>query len=134
MIKGCCVNPSIKLFQSNGLSEPLLRSFDSFWLSFADKVTAGWYNFVSLIVKIILLELAFVLSLPATDKTQYFVHLSFNSILELVNGILSDLSKLLRYFNGKAIVAYFRNPLASFGEGWEAVFPNHLALYSKDLK
>ena len=89
---------------------------------------------MSLIVKIILLEFAFVLSLPATDKTQYFVHLSFNSILELVNGILSDLSKLLRYFNGTAIVAYFRNPLASFGAGWEAVFPNYLALYSKDLK
>ena len=36
-------------------SNPLLRSFDTFGLSFADDVTTETYIFVSLIVKIILL-------------------------------------------------------------------------------
>ena len=44
-------------FQYTDISSPLLRSFDRFLLSFADKVTAETYWFVSLIVKIIL-ELA----------------------------------------------------------------------------
>ena len=65
----------------------------------------------------ILLGLSFVLSLPAADKTQYFVHLSFNSILQLINGISSDLQKLLKYFNGTAIIAFFRILLALFGAG-----------------
>ena len=72
---------------------------------------------MSLIVKMILLGLSFVLSLPAADKTQYFVHLSFNSILQLINGISSDLQKLLKYFNGTAIIAFFRILLALFGAG-----------------
>ena len=75
-----------------------------------DKVRTGTYNFVSLIV--MLLGLAFVLSLPAADKTQYFVHVSFNSILQLITGILKDLQKLLKYFNGTAIAAFFRTQLA----------------------
>ena len=61
---------------------------DSFWLFFADKVTTGTYNFASLIVKIILSALP--LSFPFAEKTQYFVHLSFNSILQLINGISND--------------------------------------------
>ena len=77
----------------------------------AGKVTAGTYSFVSLIVKIILLGSAFVLSLPAADKTQYFANLSFSSTLELIYIISSDLHKLLKYFNDKAIVAFFRIPL-----------------------
>ena len=60
----------------------MLRSFDNTWLSLADKVTMGRYNFVSL--------LAFVLSLPAADKIQWFIHLSFNSTLKLINTISSD--------------------------------------------
>ena len=47
---------------------------------FAYKVTTGTNNFVSLIVKILLLRLAFVLRLlrsaTAADKTKYFVYLS----------------------------------------------------------
>ena len=43
------------------------------------------------IVKIMLLELASALSAPVADKTQRFVHLSLNSTLQLINGILSDL-------------------------------------------
>ena len=55
----------------------------------------GTYNFVSLIVKIMLLELALVLSAPAAAKI--FVHLRFISTLHLINGSSSDIQKLLRY-------------------------------------
>ena len=65
-------------FQYTDLSNPLLRSFDSFWLSFADKVTTGKYNFVSLIVKIIS-ELGSLTSLPPLTKT-CFAHLSVKLI------------------------------------------------------
>ena len=102
-------------------------------MSLDDKVTTGTYNFVPLIVKIILLGLAFVLSLPAADRTQHFVHLSSNYTLQLINGISSNLQKLLKHFNGTATVAYFRIPLVLFGLGWP-LFPNNLALYLKDLK
>ena len=37
-----------------------------------------------------------MLSVLFEAKTQYFVHLSFNSTLQLINGILSDHQKLLR--------------------------------------
>ena len=104
-------------------------------MSLADKVTTGTYNFVSLIVKIILLEtILLTLSLPAADKTQHFVHLSFNSTLQLISGISSNLQKLLKYFNGTAIIAFLTIPLASFGLSWTTVFPNILDLCSKDLK
>ena len=42
-------------FQQTDLSNPLLRNFDSFRLSLAEKTTTGTNNFVSLIVKVILL-------------------------------------------------------------------------------
>ena len=89
---------------------------------------------MSLIVKIILLGLSLVLSLPASAKTQCFVYLCFNSTLQLINGILSNLKKLRRYFNDTAIVTFFRVPLSWFGVGWATVFPIDLVLYSKDLK
>ena len=85
-----------------------------------DKVTTGTYNCVSLIVKLMLLALsalAISLSLPSAEKTQYFVHLSFNSTLQLINGISSDLQKLLKYFNDAAILAFFRIPSAAFEAG-----------------
>ena len=85
---------------------------------------------MSLIVKIILLGLAFVLSLPVADKTQYFAHLSFNITLQVINGISSDLQKLLKFFNGTAIVPLFRIPYAPSA----SVYPNKLGLYLKDLK
>ena len=53
------------------------------------------------------LSLSLALSLPAADKTQYFVHLRFNSIFQLNNGISSYLQKLLKHFNGTAIAAFF---------------------------
>ena len=113
---------------STDLSISLIRKLDSFLLSSADKVTKGTYNFVSLILKIILLGFPLVLSLTFTPKTQCFVHLSFYSTLQLFNGISSDLQNLLRYFNGTAIVASSRIPFA------DAVFPINLVLYLKDLK
>ena len=62
---------------------------------------------MSLIVK--LSELSSLLSAAAADKTQYFLHLSFSSTLELINGISSDLRKLLKRFNGTAIVGVVTN-------------------------
>ena len=82
-------------------------------MSFANKVTTGTYRFVSFIVKAILSEsLSLILSLTTANKTKYSVHLSFNSTLQLINGISSDFLKLLKYFNGTAIAAFFRIPLA----------------------
>ena len=106
----------------------MLRTFDDFWLSLAHKVTTGTNNFVSLIVKFIVLEflllLLLLLSVPTAGKTQYFAHISFNSTFYLINCISSDLQKLRKYFNGTAI------PLAPSA----SVFFNNLALYMKDLK
>ena len=108
-------------------------------MPFTDKVTTGTYKFVSLIVKIILLELKLLslspwYSLPSADKTQYFAHLIFNFTLQLINAISSDLQKLFKYFNGTATVAIFRIPLAAFGAGLATVFSNNSVLYLKDLK
>ena len=82
---------------------------------------------MSLIVKIILLELTFALSAPAADKTQYFDHLSFNFTLQLIDGISSDLQKLLKYFNGTAIVEFLKILFALSA----SVSSNSLVLYSK---
>ena len=87
-----------------------------------------------MIVKIILLRLSLALSMSFADKTQYFVHLSFNSILQLINDISRDHQKLLKYFNGTAIVGFFRIPLPWFGVGLVTLVSNNLALYLKDLK
>ena len=93
---------------------------------------------MSFIVKIILFESLLTLSLPLVEKTQYFVHLSFNSTFQLINGILNDLQNLLKYVNVTVIVVYFRILLAWVGLGWAAVFPNNLAfneiIYIKGLK
>ena len=94
------------------LSNPLLRSFDNFLLSLVDKVTTGTYNFVSEIVGLASSLITF--SVPPVERTQYLVHLSFNSIFQLINGISSDLQKLLKYFNGTA-VAFLKIPFAAFG-------------------
>ena len=115
-----------------------LKSFgENFWQFLIVSCWKSYYRniyFVSFIVKIILLRLPLVLSLAASDKKQYFIRLSFNLILQLINGISSDLQKLLKYFNGTAIVYFFRIPLALYGLGWASVFANNLALCLKDLK
>ena len=89
-----------------------------------------------LMVKIILLafSLSLPLPLPFADKRQYFVHLSFKSTFQLINGISSDLQQLLKYYNSTAIASFFRIPLELFRLGWATVFPNNIALHFKDLK
>ena len=83
-------------------------------MSLADKVTKGTHDFVSLIVKKILSLLPLGLPLAAAEKkTQWLDHLSFDSTLHLVNGILNYLKKLLKHFNDTAIVAFFSIPLAA---------------------
>ena len=81
-------------------------------------------------MNLILLELAFAFFAPAADEIKYFVHLSFNSTLQLTNSISSDLQKLLKYFHGTSIVAFFKILLASP----VSVLYNNLDLCIKDLK
>ena len=64
------------------------------------------------------------LSAPAADKTPWFINLSFDYTLQLINGISSDLEDLLRYYNGTAIVVLFKIPFTPP----TAVFLNNLAL------
>ena len=78
------------------LSNPWLKNFASLWLPFTDKVTTGLYNFLSLILKIIFLELASAFLTPVAAKTHCFVHLSFNLTFQLTNGISRELPKLVR--------------------------------------
>ena len=85
---------------------------------------------MSFTVKIILLESAPSFSKPAEAKTQCFVHLSFHSTLQLINGIAIDLQKILRYFDGRSIVAFFR--IEVFPPA--TVFSKYLALKLRDLK
>ena len=92
-------------FQYIDLPNPLLRSFDNFWLSIADNMTTGTYNFESLIVKIISSSLVLTLSTAAAKK-HCLAQLSFNSPYQLINEISSDRQKLLRYFNSTAIVPF----------------------------
>ena len=87
-------------------------------------------NFVSLIVKIILLESASSFSAVAEAEKQCFVHLIFNSTLQLISGISIDCQKLLKYFNGTAIVAFFRIELFPSA----TAFSNNLALYLIRIK
>ena len=94
-------------FLSTDLSNSL-RCLGSYWLSFTDIVTTRVYSFVSLISKIILLELILPFSTLAKAETQCFVHLSFNSTFQVIYDISNDHQKLLIYFNDTAIVAFFR--------------------------
>ena len=48
-------------------------------------------------------------------------------ISSLIDDILSDLKKLLKYFDGTAIVAFFRISLSLFGAGCATVVPNKFA-------
>ena len=70
-----------------------------------------------------LLELALAFALPSTNKTQCFVHLSFNMTLHLMIGISNDFQNLLKYFNGTAAVTFFRTLLSLFGAGCATVVP-----------
>ena len=80
---------------------------------FAGRVATETKNFVSLIVKTIFSWFALTLSTPSVAKTQCFVHLSFNSTFEIL--ISGDLQTLLRYFSGKAVVAFSIIPFTAAG-------------------
>ena len=74
-----------------------------------------------------------VLLVPFEAKTQYFFHLCFNLILQLISDILSNLQKLLRYLNSTAITVFFKIPLALLSS-MSPNIPNSLALNLNDLK
>ena len=76
---------------------------------------------MSLIVTIMLSPLSLVLLLPVAVKTKCVSHLSFNSTFQLIITISNDLEKLLRFFNGATIAAFFRIPLSLSG-AVEALF------------
>ena len=89
-------------------------------------MTTETYDFVSLVVKMILLRPKSVLSRQSVAKTQCFGHLSVNFTSQLINGISSNHQKLLRYFKSSAIVSFSRITL-------ETVSPINVVLYLKDL-
>ena len=60
----------------------------------------------------------------------WFIHLSFDSPLQPINGVSSDLQKLLKYFNDITNTVFFKIPFTSSA----LVFPNNLALYFGNLK
>ena len=93
-------------------------------------MTTGIYKFSSLIVKKLLSGLVLVFSLSSIVRTQSYAHLSFDSTLQLINAISSDLEKLLTYSNGIAIAASFKTVFSSSTD----VFFNSLALYLHFLK
>ena len=66
------------------------EGFTVFDLFFANKTTTRTCYFEPLIVKMILIELRLTFSIPTAAKTQYFVHLSFNSTFQLIIGIVSN--------------------------------------------
>ena len=58
------------------------------------------------------------LELSAPDSC--FAHLSFNSTLQLIDGISKDLQNFFRYSNGTAAVGFFRIPLFHCGLSFSA--------------
>ena len=100
-------------FQYTVLLNLSLNNFNNFTLSSADKVTIGKKRFASVILKIAVL---------AVVSKHFSIEFNESSILQLINGISSDLQKLLKHFNGTAIFTRFFIPLLS-------VLPIILALY-----
>ena len=61
-------------------------------------MTIDKYNFMSLIVKIILsVATSLSFSLSPADKRQYFLQLSFNLTLQLLNEVSSNCPKLTKF-------------------------------------
>ena len=102
-------------------------------LSFSfDKVTAGAYNSVSVILKfnpvgatIVGLSLSASLSVIST-KTQLLDQVKMNSTSQLISGIFKLLQKLLKYFRGITTFAFINESLSC------RFFSCILALYLKD--
>ena len=97
-----------------------------------DKVTAGAYNSVSVILKfnpvgatIVGLSLSASLSVIST-KTQLLDQVKMNSTSQLISGIFKLLQKLLKYFRGITTFAFINESLSC------GLFSCILALYLKD--
>ena len=119
-------------FQYTVLSNPFLQSFVGSWFYFADNattVTCHWLFDTKSITIMIRISTAVLLA-PFEAKTQYFFHLCFNLILQLISDILSNLQKSLRYLNSTAIAVLLKIPLALL----PSMSPNSLALYLNYLK
>ena len=86
-----------------------------------DKVTTGTYNFVFVILNAVL---------AIVDITQSLLQFNSRWILQLINGISTDLQNLLKYFSGTAIFTFLNTLLlATVAES-----PMRLDLYLKDDK
>ena len=83
------------LFQLNVLLKPDFNCFNSFTLSWVDKVTTGTLSFVSVTINVG----SWSAAVPAT-KHQLLYQVNIRLISELCNGISSVLQKILKYFNG----------------------------------
>ena len=90
------------LFQLNVLLKPDFNCFNSFTLSWVDKVTTGTLSFVSVTINVGSCSAA----VPAT-KHQFLYQVNIRLISELCNDISSVLRKLLKYFNGTINSIYF---------------------------
>ena len=60
---------------------------------------------------------------PVSEKIQYFVHLGFNSILQLINNILINPQKLLGCFNNAVIASFLKFNQLQFEEAERLCFP-----------
>ena len=63
---------------------------------------------MSLIVKIISIELALALLPPADARAQWLVHLSFNLILQLINSFSSDFQNFLNILMAQQFLRFLR--------------------------
>ena len=66
---------------------------------------------------------------PALDKIQSSIQFNSKWILQLINGISSNLQNLLKYFNGKTIFVSFTK---LFPPATPAVFPTGAPFYLND--
>ena len=79
-------------------------SFNSFTLSLLNKVTIGTYNFVFVILNIVLV---------IVDITQSLLQFSSRWVLQLNNGISKDPQKQIKYFSGTATFPFSNTLLLS---------------------
>ena len=97
------------LFKLNVLLKPDFNCFNSFTLSWVDKVTTGTLSFVSVTINVG----SWSAAVPAT-KHQLLYQVNIRLISELCNGISSVLQKLLKYFNGTINSIYFFDTFSCF--------------------
>ena len=102
---------------SHCVCQPDSNCFNSFTLSSVGKVIIGTLSFVSVISNSVI---------PTAEEITHFLdQVKLRLISKLINGFSRVLQKLLKYFNGTAVLSYFVLPAA--GD-----FPVILILYLKD--